>query len=78
MTQTALKRELHKAIDTIDDDALLEAVYTILHRKISPSYELTDEDIQILEEREALYKAGKTKMFTSKEVRKKILKKLGK
>lgn len=33
MTITALKKELYKTIDAIEDNAILEAVYTILKLK---------------------------------------------
>jgi len=33
MTNTALKKELYKTIDAIEDNAILEAVYTILKSK---------------------------------------------
>ncbi len=79
MTQTALKKELHKAIDNIDDESILEAVYTILNSRTTySSFQLTDEDIRIIEDRKASYKAGKSKMLTPKEVKKKIMKSLGK
>lgn len=79
MSQTALKKEIHKAIDNIDDDQLLEAIYTILNsRAYNSSFELTDEDIRVIEERRSAYKAGKTRMLSPSEVKKKILKKLSK
>ncbi|HXB39705.1 MAG TPA: hypothetical protein VNZ49_04135 [Bacteroidia bacterium] len=74
MTQTALKKKLHKAIDDIEDNNLLEAVYTILNsRGYASSFKLSDEDIRIIEERSALYEAGKLKTYTIKEARKKIM-----
>ena len=73
MTQTALKKKLHKAIDDTDDSNLLEAIYTILDRtNNSYSFELSDEDLRIIEERSALYEAGKLKTYTIKEARKKF------
>ncbi len=35
MTNAALKKELYKTIDAINDNAILEAVYTILKSKSS-------------------------------------------
>ncbi len=79
MTQTALKKELHKAIDNINDNSILEAVYTILSSRTSPSaYELSDEDMRIIEERRTLYETGKLKTYSAKEVKKKLLKGLSK
>jgi hypothetical protein len=77
MTQTALKKELHKAIDNIDDESILKAVYTILNSRTTySSFQLSDEDIRIIEERKASYKAGKSKGYTVKEIKAKVLKKL--
>jgi hypothetical protein len=79
MTKTALKKELHKAIDNIDDDTLLEAIYTILNsRANSYSFELSDEDLRIVEERRTLYEAGKLKTTTLAGFKKKVKKKLSK
>jgi hypothetical protein len=79
MTKTALKKELHKAIDNIDDNSILEAVYTILNsRASSSSFELSDEDWRIIEERKSLYEAGKLKTLSLTEFKKKVKKKLSK
>ncbi|MEW6470579.1 MAG: hypothetical protein AB1458_16835 [Bacteroidota bacterium] len=42
MRVTTLKKELHQAIDSIRDENLLEAVYTILNRSLY-DYKLTKE-----------------------------------
>lgn len=74
MTKTALKKKLHQAIDDINDNELLEAVYTILNtRGYANSYQLSDEDIRVIEERSVLYEAGKLKTYTVKEARKKFM-----
>jgi len=79
MTKTALKKELHKAIDNIEDDTLLEAIYTILNSQHKQySFELSEEDWNVVEERRASYEAGKSKAYTIKEVRKRIMKNLSK
>ncbi len=73
MTQTALKKKLHKAIDDTDDNNLLEAIYTILDRTNNAyAFELSNEDVRIIEERSTLYEAGKLKTYTIKEARKKF------
>lgn len=79
MTTAALKKEITKAIDNIEDEQFLEAIYTIINSR-NPRYdfELSDEDIQILQEREADYKSGKSKMYTQDEMRKRLLKNLSK
>ncbi len=38
MTATTLKRELHKAIDEVNDNVILEAVYAILNKSIEISH----------------------------------------
>lgn len=79
MTQTVLKKQIHKAIDDIDDDKILEAIYTILNsRGYGSAYRLSDEDLSIVEERKASYKAGKSKMLSPAAVKKKIMKSLRK
>jgi hypothetical protein len=79
MKQAALKKKLHQFIDDINDDTLLEAVYTILNSSWhKPPYEISDEDIRIIEERSALYEAGKLKTETLAEFKKKMRKRLSK
>ena len=79
MTTAALKKEIKKAIENIEDSRVLEAVYVLLNKNTqNDHYQLSDEDIAIIEEREAEYKSGKAKLYTVAEVRKKILKNHGK
>jgi hypothetical protein len=78
MTRTTLKKNIHKAVDSINDDTLLQAVYTLLSRVSDDDYEWTKEDIRIAEERRASYLSGKAKMYTLAEVNKMIKKKSGK
>lgn len=75
MTTTALKKEIVKAIDTIEDENFLQAIYTIINNRI-PRYdfELSDEDINILQEREEKYKSGKSKTYTQEQVKKLVFK----
>jgi hypothetical protein len=75
MTTAALKKEIKKAIENIEDSRVLEAVYVLLNKNTqNDQYQLSDEDIAMIEEREAEYKSGKAKLYTVAEVRKKILK----
>ncbi len=79
MTTASLKTEITKAIAGINDQLLLEAIYTIVNRaKTSTSFEfeLSDEDWAIIEARKHDYKAGKIKGMTTTEVRKSVMKKL--
>lgn len=79
MTNSTLKKEIHKVIDNIEDNQVLEAVFTLLNvTKAQNDYELSENDIKIIEERRSNYKKGKTKTYTVSEVKKKILKNLGK
>ena len=77
MTTNILKAELKKAITDINDKSFLEALYTIINNRVKPfEYELSDEDIKIIEDRQKAYKTGKLKGMTMSEVRKKVVKKL--
>ena len=77
MTTNHLKSELTKAIAGITDKSLLEALYTIINKTENPSfeYELNEEDLTIIEERSKAYKAGKAKVITAGEIRKRYTKK---
>ena len=79
MTTAALKKEITKAIDTIEDENFLQAIYTIINNR-NPHYdfELSNADKQILQEREIAYKSGKAKTYTKEQVRKMVQKSLGK
>ncbi len=78
MTKATLKKNIHKAIDSIDDDSVLEAVYTLLSRFDSGNYEWDENDIRIAEERRDSYLSGKAKMHSLAEVNKKLKKKYSK
>jgi hypothetical protein len=81
MTKKALKKQIHKTVDKIDDTALLEAVYTLLNRAShsdEDDYEISDEDLKIIEEKKARYLSGKEKGMTLKEFNKRIQKKYSK
>jgi len=68
MTTTALKKELHKAIDDIDDESFLRAVYTIVNEKKS-QFDLSEEEWKEVELAQKLHKAGKSKSFSWDEVK---------
>jgi hypothetical protein len=44
MTTATLKKQLHKTIDNINDNALLEAVYVLLNNKKQTLKPLTEAD----------------------------------
>ena len=78
-TAISIKEKLHQTIDCIDDEKVLEAFYTILgsYRNEAVDYELTDEQLQGLEKREADHLAGKTKSHSLEEFRKIMNEKYG-
>jgi hypothetical protein len=76
MSVADIKEELHKAIDGIDNKELLQAMLVILSQgKIS--YQLTDEQLQVVREREEQYLSGENKSQTLDEFREKMNKKYG-
>ena len=80
MTRTTLKKNIHKAVDSINDDAVLEAVYTLLSRAsfYGDDYEWTAKDLKIVEERKAKYLSGKSKAMSLDELNKRIKKRFSK
>lgn len=78
MSVTEIKEQLHHTIDSIEDKKLLEAVLTILtSQKPEQDYPLTEEQIQILEERHERFLKGEEKTSTLEEFKEKMRKKYG-
>lgn len=77
MKTSALKKELHLAIDRINDDTLLEAVYVILN-KSSHDYVLTAEQEKELYRRLDAHEKGEVKYIPAKKALKNIRQKLKK
>ena len=78
MTKAFLKNELTRAIEGIDDQLLLEALYTIINKaKIAskPEFVIEDEDWIKIEARKAAYESGKAKALTIDDVKKRFNKK---
>jgi len=72
MESQIVKEEIHQLINEIDDITFLKAVQTIISAKVqdnSEDYELTDEEIQIVEERREEYLKGEGKNYTWEEVK---------
>ncbi len=72
MESQIVKEELHQLINKIDDITFLKAVQTIISAKVqdnSEDYELTDEEILIVEERREEYLKGEGKNYTWEEVK---------
>ncbi|MBN8675603.1 MAG: hypothetical protein J0L56_15840 [Chitinophagales bacterium] len=76
MSVADIKEELHKAIDGIDNKELLQAMLVILSQG-KRSYQLTDEQLQVVKEREEQYLSGENKAQTLDEFREKMNKKYG-
>lgn len=79
MTRTVLKKKIYNCVEHINDDKILEAVYTLLNGHISnEDYELSAEDLKIIEARRKAILKGEEKTYTVAAVKKKLLKKIGK
>ena len=78
MSVEELKEQLHLTIDSIKDEEFLEALLTIAHsRQSTVDYQPLDEELKILEEREARYQRGETKARPWKDIQEEIKKKYG-
>jgi len=73
-----LKSKITKAVNDIDDESFLEAIYAIINKHNNEiAYEIDDNEIQILNERKELYESSKAKTYSVQVVREKILKNIG-
>jgi hypothetical protein len=71
MKAIAIKKEMHHAIDVIEDKDFLKAVYVILNEKSKEyDYDLSDNDKKELDHLEKQNKAGKLKSVTLAQIRK--------
>ena len=76
MTTLALKKNLHKFIDEINDEDYLKSIYTILSDKFSdPAFEYSDDLKKLLTERKQKHERGEGKLYTWTEAKRKILRK---
>lgn len=71
MKTSTLKKEIHLAIDRIDDEKLLEAVYVILN-KSTHDYILTVEQEQELYKRIEMHEKGLTKNIPARKAMKEL------
>lgn len=78
MSPIALKKQLHKAIDEIIDNSILEAVYTLLNNTINDEVELSARQKKELNKRLSEHKQGKLKYYSLSEVKSAALKNLKK
>lgn len=74
-----LKDKIHFAISDIEDEKILESIYTLINDTNSQKENSTvdNEQLSILKEREANYLAGQQKGFTPEEIDLKIKGKYG-
>jgi hypothetical protein len=76
MTTTALRKNLHKFIDEINDADYLKSIHTILSHKFSETdFEYSDELVKMLDERRRKHHQGEGKLYTWAEAKRKILRK---
>jgi hypothetical protein len=79
MAKTNLKKKIVECVEHIDDEKILEAVYTLLNGQVSNNdYELSNEDLEIINTRRKSILKGEEKTYTVAEVKKKLLKSLSK
>ena len=79
MTSTALKKELHQAIEDMPDAVFLKAVYAMFKGytvSYDSNYELSDQEKDELDTQKKLHKAGKSRSFSVAEVKKMAFAKL--
>ena len=78
MTKAVLKNNIYKAIEKIDDNSFLEAVYKIISTKIESEDEHKLSDIQkkSLDDRKKRHQTGESKSSSWADVKKKARKSL--
>jgi len=79
MNTHTIKEALHERIDAINDDKILEAVFTLLEntRNEAFDYELTDEQLTMLQETDEKYQRGEMKTQSLEEFKKEMKVKFG-
>jgi hypothetical protein len=79
MSVSEIRQKLHKTIDEIENKELLQAMLTILaqNSNLPEEYQLTDEQLNILREREEKYLKGESQTQTLEEFKAKMSKKHG-
>jgi hypothetical protein len=80
MEETPIKELLHQTIEKINDENLLMAIYTILssgRQDDNYEFEVSDERLAMLKERESKFLRGEDKAHTLKQVKDKIQAKYG-
>ncbi len=79
MSVAEIKQELYKAIEGIENKELLQAMLTILSQADyqQGAYQLTDEELQVLNEREEEYNKSESKAQSLDDFKMKMDKKYG-
>ena len=79
MDTHSIKAALHERIDAINDDRILQAVYTLLenNRNEAFDYQLTDEQLIMLQERDEKYQRGEMKTQSLEGFKKEMKDKFG-
>ncbi len=74
MNEGSIKKALHKTIGDTDNEELLQAIYTILTaiKEEKNGFDLTEEELQLLKEREEGYLSGKSKTYTWEKVKSRL------
>jgi putative addiction module component (TIGR02574 family) len=70
MKSSKLKKEIHEAVDIVNDSEILHAVYTILKKSASDDIDLTESQKKELDKRLSDHKAGTLRYYTIDEVKK--------
>ncbi len=79
MKTLSIKKELHTAIDVIEDKEFLKAIHLLLNEKSKEyTYELSEEEKKELDMLSKQHKSGKSKSYSMEEVRKQAHSKLKK
>ncbi len=79
MTNTVLKKKIVSYVEHVNDENILQTVYNYLNSHvIITEDEISVEDLKIIAVRKKAIMNGTEKTYTAEEVRKKLLKKLGK
>lgn len=79
MKTLSIKKELHTAIDVIEDREFLKAIHLLLNEKSKEyTYELSEEEKKELDMLSKQHRSGKTKSYSMDELRKQAHSKLKK
>lgn len=79
MAKSNLKKKIVDCVEHIDDEKILEAVYTLLNGQVSKEdYELSAEDLKIIDARRKSVLNGSEMTYTVAQVKKKLVKNLKK